>query len=90
MDRIRTIALAVLFLTLGAVSPATAQGNCVSSQEGRQLVAQGQVLPFPVAVRNAGLADNEVLGVRLCQSGGGRFVYLVQLRQGGQTTIPAD
>jgi hypothetical protein len=88
MKRFRTIMLLGLLLTTGIASPASAQ-SCVSSREGTELVAQGQVLPFPVAVRNAGLSDSDVVSVRLCQSGGG-YVYVVELRQGGRKTIPAN
>jgi hypothetical protein len=70
------------------MSPAAAQ-NCLSPRDGTELVAQGQVLPLPVAVRNAGLSDSDVVSVRLCQSGGG-YVYVVELRQGGRKTIPAN
>jgi hypothetical protein len=66
-----------------------AQGGCVSGQEGRALVAEGRVMPFPEAARRAGIADNDVVAVDLCRSGGG-FVYRVRLRQGGETTIPAS
>jgi hypothetical protein len=81
----------MLLALAAAPSGALAQG-CLSSAEGRQLMEQGQVIPFPEAVRRAGLSADQVVDVQLCQSGGG-YVYQVRILVGGQVTsqtIPAN
>jgi hypothetical protein len=93
MSKVRTIATAVLLLALaGPPSGASAQGGCVSPGEGQQMVAQGQVRPFPDAFRGAGFtADQLVDQPQLCSAGGG-WVYRVRVLQGGQVStvdIPA-
>lgn len=93
MCQLPVIAIVALFLaTAGAPSPSLAQ-SCVSGQEARQLLEQGQAVPFPEAIRRAGISPNQLAGdPQLCQSGGG-FVYVVQVLQDGQVTsvsIPAN
>jgi hypothetical protein len=88
----RALAAALLALSLAfSVSDGMAQG-CLSSREGRQLMEQGEVVPFPEAVRRAGLSSDQVVEVQLCQSGGG-YVYRVRvLESGGEVrarNIPA-
>ena len=83
------LALALLLLTAGGSSAALAQG-CASRGEARQLVAEGQVAPLPVALQRAGLDDVQVISADLCQAGG--WVYRVQFRQDGEVrsaNIPA-
>ena len=92
MSTNRAFAVAILLLACaGAFSPAAAQG-CVSGGEGRQLVAEGEVAPFPDALARAGVSADQVVDVQLCQSGGG-WVYRVRvLDAGGEVTsvnIPA-
>ena len=93
MFKLPIIAMTALFLaTAGQPSPGSAQG-CVSGGQGQQLVAQGQVMPFPEAIRRAGISPNQLAGnPQLCQSGGG-FVYRVQVLQDGyvnSVSIPAN
>ena len=75
----------------GPASPVMAQ-QCLSGGEGRQLLEQGQVIPFPQAANQAGIAPDQVVDVQLCRSGGG-YVYRVRvLDASGQVTsmnIPA-
>jgi hypothetical protein len=90
MFRMPIIALVALLLATAApVSPGMAQGGCVSNSEGHQLVAQGQAITFPEAASRAGIEANQVVGVQLCQAGGG-YVYRVRLRDGRQANIPAN
>ncbi len=92
MCQLSMIAIVALLATAGAPSPGLAQ-SCVSGQEARQLLEQGQAVPFPEAIRRAGISPNQLAGdPQLCQSGGG-FVYVVQVLQDGQVTsvsIPAN
>ena len=92
MRQHRVIPTALLALALACVSPAAMAQGCLSGGEGRQLLEQGQVVPFPQAMRQAGLRADQVVDVQLCQSGGG-YVYRVRvLEPGGQVstmTIPA-
>lgn len=64
----------------------------MSRGEGRELVAEGQVIPFPDALQQAGIAAEQVVDVQLCESGGG-FVYRVRVLQPNgrvrATNIPA-
>jgi hypothetical protein len=78
----RFLAAGLALLLAAAAVPAGAQ-QCVSGGEGRQLVAQGQVAPLPVALQRAGLGDAQVISARLCRAGGG-WSYRVRVRQGGQ------
>ena len=91
MSKRLILGLAVLFLTMaGSPDSGSAQG-CLSGGEGRQLLEQGEVMPFPEAMQRAGLSADEVVEVQLCQSGGG-YVYRVRILQGGQVSsknIPA-
>ncbi|MBA3516192.1 MAG: hypothetical protein H0T75_00715 [Rhizobiales bacterium] len=83
MTKIKDIAAAVLFTILAGLPAAgNAQAACISGQEGRQLLEQGQVVPFPEAMRQAGLKRDEVVDVQLCEGGGG-FVYRVRVLQPG-------
>jgi uncharacterized membrane protein YkoI len=55
------------------------------------MVAQGEVLPLPAALQNAGLGGAQVLDVQLCRAGGG-WAYRVRLNQNGQVrtaNVPA-
>ena len=85
MNKFRALPTIVLAVALASLSPAAwAQDACLSSGEGRQLLEQGQVVPFPQAMREAGLSADQVVEVQLCQSGGG-YVYRVRvLEAGGQ------
>lgn len=77
---IRFLAIAYLFAALSASpSAALAQGGCVSGGEGRQLIEQGQVVPFPQAMQQAGISG-QVVDVQLCRSGGG-YVYKARVRE---------
>lgn len=91
MNMLRPLHTVLFALALACSSPAMAQGGCVSGGEGRQLLEQGQVIPFPQAMRQAGI-QGKVVDVQLCRSGGG-YVYRVRvLDPGGQvstTDIPA-
>ena len=86
-----TLLATLLFAAAGLPSAASAQ--CVSGQEARQLLEQGQVVPFPEALRRAGVSRDQLAGnPQLCQAGGG-FVYRVRVYQDGQLTgvnIPAN
>lgn len=90
---IKQIIAASLFVlaSLGAATPGMAQG-CLSGGEARQLLEQGQVIPFPSAAQQAGIPSDRVVDVQLCQGGGG-YVYRVRVLQAdGQVTdvsIPA-
>jgi hypothetical protein len=89
MSTIRAIAGALFILAAGSWSAAEAQ--CVSGRNGRELVAQGEVMPFPEAARQAGISSDQVVGVQLCRSGGG-YVYRVRVLRGGKVrsvNIPA-
>jgi hypothetical protein len=92
MIRLRAIAAAALLLALSGLSAdSLAQGGCVSQGEGQQMVAQGQVLPLPAALQNAGLGGAQVIDVQLCHAGGG-WAYRVRYNQGGQVStanVPA-
>jgi hypothetical protein len=87
----RLTLLATLLAAAGLPSAGLAQ--CVSGQEARQLLEQGQVVPFPEALRRAGVSRDQLAGnPELCQAGGG-FVYKVRVYQDGQLTganIPAN
>jgi hypothetical protein len=75
------IAAALLGLALiGTGSDGFAQGRCVSGRDGRQLLEQGQVMPFPEAMRQAGVMAQQVIDVQLCRGGGG-YVYRVRVLQ---------
>ncbi len=93
MTRLRAIAAAALLLALPGMNAASlAQGGCVSGQEARQILEQGQAVPLPTALQNAGLGGAQVLDAQLCHSGGG-WAYHVRYRQGGQVSsanIPAS
>lgn len=86
-------ALAAFLLAAPGTSPGRAQANCVSGKAGRELLEQGQILPFPEAIRRAGISPNELAGdPRLCKSGRG-FSYRVRVLQNGRVkgvTIPAN
>ncbi len=90
MSAFRTIALAILLLA-GSSSASFPQGGCVSGGEGRQLLEQGQVVPFPQAMQQAGISG-QVVDVQLCRSGGG-YVYRARVREEGgdvrEVNIPA-
>lgn len=83
MIRHRAIAAALFLLAVtGSASETMAQGGCLSGGEGRQLMEQGQVVPFPEAMRRAGLSSDQVVEVQLCRAGGG-YVYRVRVLQSG-------
>ena len=87
------ITIVALLLATAGASPGLAQGGCVSRQEARQLLEQGQAVPFPDALQRAGYSSDELAGdPQLCQSGGG-LVYRVRIYQDGQVvavSIPAN
>jgi len=75
------IAAALLVLALGgAGNDALALGRCVSGRDGRQLLEQGQVVPFPEAMARAGVMAHQIVDVQLCRGGGG-YVYRVRVLQ---------
>jgi hypothetical protein len=88
-----TVALVALLLAVDGSSPVFAQGNCVSARAGRELIQQGQAVPFPEALRRAGIRRNQLAGnPRLCKSGRG-FSYRVQVLENGRVkgvAIPAN
>jgi hypothetical protein len=93
MNRPFVIVLAALCLAFaGLVSSAMAQG-CVKGQEARQLLEQGQAIPFPEALQRAGYSSDQLAGdPQLCRNGGG-FVYRVRVYRNGQVSsvsIPAS
>lgn len=93
MIRLRIIAVAALVLAMaGSASPSLAQG-CVSGREGRALLEEGRIIPFPEALRRAGYGSDQLAGdPELCQAGGG-FVYQVRVVRDGQVSsvsIPAN
>ena len=66
----------------------------MSNREGHRLVQQQQVVPFPEAVRRAGLRRNQIVGQpQLCRGGGG-YVYRVDVLERGRDyrtiSIPAN
>jgi hypothetical protein len=91
MTRYRHIAAALILLAAAGLSSEGA-AQCVPPQEGQHLVEQGQVSPFPEALRRAGYSPNELAGSpQLCQTGSG-WAYQVQIVRGGQVStvmIPA-
>lgn len=91
MTNIKAIAAALLFTVLsGLPVSGNAQAACISGREGRQLVEQGKVVPFPEAMRRAGLKRNEVADdVRLCENRGG-FVYRIRVLQPDGNLQPTD
>ena len=89
-NRIIAAGAVAAFLTI-APAAGWAQGNCLSGGEARELIEQGQIVPFPDAMRQAGLSPDQVVDVQLCATGGG-FVYRVRVLEGGavrRVNIPA-
>ena len=88
----RLTLVAMLLLAAAGFSPA-ALAQCVSGQQARELISQGQVVTFPEALQRAGVQRDQVAGnPQLCSAGGG-FVYKVRVYQDGQLTgvnIPAN
>lgn len=74
----RAAAAALLALLAGWLTFDAAGAACMSGREGRRLLEQGQVVPFPEAIRQSGIARSEVVDVQLCEGGGG-FVYRVKV-----------
>jgi hypothetical protein len=87
-----TFLATLLFAVAGLPSAGMAQ-NCVSGQEARQLLEQGQIVPLPEALQRAGVSRDQLAGnPQLCESGGG-LVYKIRVYQDGQLTgvnIPAN
>jgi hypothetical protein len=92
MIKLRSLAAALLVLAFaGAVSQGMAQ-ECVSGRAGRQLIERREVLPFPDALRRAGIAHNQLVDRQLCRGGGGYVYRLRVLGPGGRVRgidIPA-
>ena len=93
MQTFRALAAAILIILGMGQSPGLAQGGgCVSGRDGRQLLEQRQVVPFPEAMRRAGISSDQVVEVQLCRGGGG-YVYRVRVLQPGgnvrRVNIPA-
>jgi hypothetical protein len=88
----RTILL-VAMLVAAAGMPSKSLAQCVSGQQARELISQGQVVTFPEALQRAGVSRDQVAGnPQLCQGGGG-YVYRVRVYQDGQLSgvnIPAN
>lgn len=82
MTLIRALLAAVILCMAAWSTAVAAPEGCISRREGRQLVELGLVIPFPEAMRRAGLFRNQVLGVQLCAAGPG-FVYRVRVLQPG-------
>lgn len=83
------ILVCLALFSAGMLSDGRAQ--CVSRQEARQVLQQGEAAPLAVAMQNAGLGNAQVLNADLCRSGGG-WSYRVRYRQDGQVSsasIPA-
>ena len=77
-------ALAAGYLGISLVASTStghAQGNCVSRGEGRELLEQGEAMPFPDALRQAGLPPDQVVDVQLCRTGSD-LVYHVRIVEG--------
>jgi len=91
MSKSRTIAVALLAMFI-AFPPSNGLAQaCVSRAESRQLLEQGQVVPLPEAMQQAGLAADRVVDAQLCRSGGG-FVYRIRVLKEGDVRpveIPA-
>ena len=92
MTKLRTLAAALVVLALaGPASEALAQ-ECYSGRAGRQMLEERQIVPLPEALRRAGIERDRLVGVELCQAGGG-FVYRVRVLEPGggvrQIEIPA-
>ena len=68
-------------LLVADTSTGLAQGNCVSRGEGRALLEQGHAMPFPEALRQAGLPADQIVDVQLCRTGSG-LVYRVRVVDG--------
>jgi hypothetical protein len=78
MKKLRALAAALILLALaGPVSEGAAQ-ECIPPRAARQMLETGQIVPFPEALRRAGLSPERLVGrPLLCRSGGG---YVYQLR----------
>jgi hypothetical protein len=87
------LTLPLMLLLAAAGTPSASLAQCVSGQQARELIAQGQVVTFPEALQRAGVSRDQVAGnPQLCQAGGG-FVYKVRVYQDGQLSgvnIPAN
>jgi hypothetical protein len=68
-------------LLVAAGSTGLAQGKCVSRGQGRDLIEQGEAIPFPEALRQAGLPADQIVDVQLCRTGSG-LVYRVRVAEG--------
>jgi hypothetical protein len=88
---LRRAALVLALLLGGFVAPADAA--CLSDRETRQAVRSGQAVRLNVALQQAGVRRGDVVGVKLCEGGGG-YVYRVKLltNDGSSTeiSIPAS
>lgn len=90
MKKLGAIAFAAFLLALSGIA-AESQAQCVSGQQARQILEQGQAVPLATALQMAGLGDAQVLDAQLCKSGGG-WSYRVRYRKAGQVSsanIPA-
>jgi hypothetical protein len=90
MSIARSMVIALFFLTLGG-GLSEGQAQCVEGKQARQVLEQGQAMPLPSAMQNAGMSGAQVVEAHLCKSGGG-WSYRVRYRQGGQVrsaNIPA-
>jgi hypothetical protein len=83
------IVVAAALIGLSFLSDGAHAQACVPNRDARQIIEQGQALPFAEAAARAGIEANQVVDADLCQGGGG-YVYRVRLRDGGQTDIPAN
>jgi uncharacterized membrane protein YkoI len=75
-----------------AGSPA-AQAGCLSDSQTRQAIASGQAVSpqGAVGVAVAAAGGGQALAVRLCDGGGGRMVWIVQVLNGGdQKRVTVD
>ena len=87
MEQFRALAAALALLAFaGPATDAVAQ-ECISGRAARQMLESGQIVPFPDALRRAGIGRDRLLERELCRSGGG-YVYRVRvLGPGGRVRV---
>ncbi|MTH98930.1 hypothetical protein E1297_23280 [Roseibium sp. RKSG952] len=69
-------------LVIALLLTAPANAACLSQSEARQAVASGQARSLGSVQRQAG---GEIVKAQLCREGG-RYVYRLQVLQGGKVT----
>ena len=88
MERFRALAAAFVLLAFaGPASDAIAQ-ECIPPRAARQMLETGQIVPFPEALRRAGIGHDRLVGrPLLCRSGGGYFYQLRVLGPAGRVRV---